>query len=117
VWPLPLPRDYRKLLDSEVADLRNVSTGSYGGALTAGLFLERFVDDVTWAHLDIAGPASASAEDGELTKGGTGFSVRTLLELAGDAELSSAPAARPKARRGAAKKSKPTARRASAKRR
>jgi leucyl aminopeptidase len=92
VWPLPLPRDYRKLLDSEVADLRNISTGSYGGALTAGLFLERFVDDVAWAHLDIAGPARASADDGELTKGGTGFGVRTLLELARRFESPSRPA-------------------------
>ena len=82
LWPLPLPREYRKLLDSEVADLKNVSSGGYGGALTAGLFLETFVDDTTWAHLDIAGPARAGADDGELTKGGTGFGVRTLLELA-----------------------------------
>lgn len=82
LWPLPLPREYRKLLDSDVADLKNVSSGGYGGALTAGLFLETFVDDTTWAHLDIAGPARAAADDGELTKGGTGFGVRTLLELA-----------------------------------
>jgi leucyl aminopeptidase len=82
VWPLPLPPEYRKLLDSEVADLKNVSSGSYGGALTAGLFLETFTDDVPWAHLDIAGPARAAADDGELAKGGTGFGVRTLLELA-----------------------------------
>jgi leucyl aminopeptidase len=82
VWPLPLPREYRKLLDSEVADLKNVSSGGYGGALTAGLFLETFVDRATWAHLDIAGPARAASDDGELTKGGTGFGVRTLLELA-----------------------------------
>src|SRR4029077_8250362 len=82
VWPLPLPREYRKLLDSEVADLKNISSGGYGGALTAGLFLESFVDRATWAHLDIAGPARASSDDGELTKGGTGFGVRTLLELA-----------------------------------
>jgi leucyl aminopeptidase len=82
VWPLPLPREYRKLLDSEVADLKNVSSGGYGGALTAGLFLESFVDSATWAHLDIAGPARAASDDGELTKGGTGFGVRTLLELA-----------------------------------
>jgi len=82
VWPLPLPREYRKLLDSEIADLKNVSSGGYGGALTAGLFLEAFTDHVTWAHLDIAGPARAASDDGELTKGGTGFGVRTLLELA-----------------------------------
>ncbi len=81
VWPLPLPKDYRKLLESEVADLRNISTGSYGGALTAALFLSEFVDGVPWVHLDIAGPARAGGDDGYLVKGGTGFGVRTLVEL------------------------------------
>jgi leucyl aminopeptidase len=82
LWPLPLPQEYRKQLESEVADLRNIGTGSYGGALTAGLFLHEFVDGVPWVHLDIAGPARAGADDGYLVKGGTGFGVRTLLELA-----------------------------------
>jgi leucyl aminopeptidase len=82
VWPLPVPDDYRKLLDSEIADVRNISTGSYGGALTAALFLREFVGDVPWAHLDIAGPARASNDDAYLVKGGTGFGVRTLVELA-----------------------------------
>ncbi|MFN8035263.1 MAG: leucyl aminopeptidase [Acidimicrobiia bacterium] len=81
VWSLPLPKEYRKLLDSEVADLRNIGTGSYGGALTAGLFLQEFVAGVPWAHLDIAGPARASADDAHVTRGGTGFGVRTLVEL------------------------------------
>ena len=81
VWPLPLPDDYRKMLDSEVADLRNIGTGSYGGALTAGLFLQSFVDDVPWVHLDIAGPARSGSDDGYVVKGGTGFGVRTLVEL------------------------------------
>jgi leucyl aminopeptidase len=81
VWELPLPSDYRKLLDSEVADLRNISTSSYGGAITAALFLAEFVDGVPWAHLDIAGPARAGSDDGYLVKGGTGFAVRTLVEL------------------------------------
>jgi leucyl aminopeptidase len=81
VWPLPLPAEYRKLLDSEVADLKNVSSGGYGGALTAGIFLQQFVGDRPWAHLDIAGPARASGDDGYLVKGGTGFGVRTLVEL------------------------------------
>ncbi|HMF82416.1 MAG TPA: leucyl aminopeptidase [Acidimicrobiia bacterium] len=81
MWPLPLPRDYRKLLDSEVADLRNISTGSYGGALTAALFLSEFVEGVPWVHLDIAGPARAGSDDGYIVKGGTGFAVRTLVEL------------------------------------
>jgi leucyl aminopeptidase len=81
VWPLPLPEDYRKQLDSDVADMKNIG-GSYGGALTAGLFLQEFVGDVPWAHVDIAGPARASADDGVMVKGGTGFGVRTLVELA-----------------------------------
>ncbi|MGH9033270.1 MAG: leucyl aminopeptidase family protein, partial [Acidimicrobiia bacterium] len=82
VWPLPLPGEYRKLLESEVADLRNIGTGNYGGALTAGLFLQEFVDGVPWAHLDIAGPARAGGDDGYIAKGGTGFGVRTIVELA-----------------------------------
>jgi leucyl aminopeptidase len=81
VWHLPLPPEYRKQLESEVADMKNIG-GSYGGALTAGLFLQEFVDGAPWVHLDIAGPARANADDGYLTKGGTGFGVRTLVELA-----------------------------------
>ncbi len=82
VWPLPLPQEYRKLLESEVADLRNIGTQGNGGALTAGLFLQEFVDGAPWAHLDIAGPARAGGDDGYTVKGGTGFGVRTLIELA-----------------------------------
>ena len=81
VWPLPLPEDYRKGIDSAVADMKNVGPRE-GGALTAGLFLQEFVENVPWAHLDIAGPAFIGGEDGYHPKGGTGFGVRTLLELA-----------------------------------
>jgi leucyl aminopeptidase len=81
VWPLPLPADYRTSIDSPIADIKNVGPRE-GGALTAGLFLQEFVDGVPWAHLDIAGPAFLGAEDGYMPKGGTGFGVRTLLELA-----------------------------------
>ena len=81
VWPLPLPQEYRKDLDSEIADLKNISGGRYGGALTAGLFLSEFTGDVPWAHLDIAGPARAPSDDGYIAKGGTGFGVRTLVEV------------------------------------
>jgi leucyl aminopeptidase len=85
VWPLPLPADLRPQLDSEIADLKNVSSGRWGGALVAGLFLKEFVPDGTpWAHLDIAGPADALDEDAETRKGGTGFGVRTLLQLLTD---------------------------------
>ncbi len=83
VWPLPLPEDYRKRIDSDVADLRNISRTTDGGSLTAGLFLREFVGEgIPWAHLDIAGAAWSNDVDGEVVKGGTGFGVRTLLELA-----------------------------------
>ena len=82
VWHLPLPADYVKQFDSNVADMKNIG-GPHGGALTAGLILQQFVaDDVPWVHLDIAGPARAESDDGEICKGGTGFGVRTLVELA-----------------------------------
>jgi len=81
VWPLPLPTDYRRGIDSSVADIKNVGPRE-GGALTAGLFLQEFVDGVPWVHLDIAGPAFLGSEDGYLPRGGTGFGVRTLIELA-----------------------------------
>jgi leucyl aminopeptidase len=77
-WRLPLPPEYRKDIESDLADLKNVGD-RYGGALIAGLFLQEFVDDRPWAHLDIAGPARADSDDGYLAKGSTGVSVRTLL--------------------------------------
>ncbi|MGQ0742920.1 MAG: leucyl aminopeptidase [Acidimicrobiales bacterium] len=81
VWPLPLPEDYRPLIDSEIADIKNIG-GRYAGAITAGLFLREFVGDVPWAHLDIAGPARSDEDSGYHTKGGTGFAARTLVETA-----------------------------------
>ncbi|MDP8975339.1 MAG: leucyl aminopeptidase [Actinomycetota bacterium] len=81
VWPLPLPVQYRSQLDSDVADLKNIGSRGQAGTLVAGLFLQEFVEGVPWAHLDIAGPARSDANDGYVTKGGTGFAVRTLLEL------------------------------------
>jgi leucyl aminopeptidase len=90
-WHLPLPPEYRKLLDSPIADMKNIG-GRYGGTLTAGLFLQEFVgDDIAWVHLDIAGPAFTEAADAEIPRGGTGFGVRTLLAWlearAGEASL------------------------------
>ncbi len=82
VWPLPLPAEYRKELDSKVADLRNIGAGRFAGAITAGLFLQEFVGEgIPWAHLDIAGPSFGDTDAAELTPGGTGFGVRLLLEL------------------------------------
>jgi leucyl aminopeptidase len=77
-WRLPLPQEYHKQVESEVADLKNVGS-RWGGALNAGLFLEEFVAERPWAHLDIAGPARAEETDGTTPKGSTGVAVRTLL--------------------------------------
>ncbi|GAA1387929.1 leucyl aminopeptidase [Luteococcus peritonei] len=82
-WQLPIPEHIRSELDSKVADLK--SGGSrYGGAMTAAAFLQRFVaQDTAWAHLDIAGPAFNSEQPYDyVPNGGTGASVRTLVELA-----------------------------------
>jgi leucyl aminopeptidase len=82
VWPLPLPDEYRKDIDSDVADIRNTGGSNPAGTIIAGLFLEEFTGGLPWAHLDIAGTARSESEDGYVTKGGTGFGVRTLVELA-----------------------------------
>jgi leucyl aminopeptidase len=81
-WPMPLPPELRKSLDSEIADIANVGD-RFGGMLTAGLFLKEFVaDGVRWAHLDIAGPSFNQGQPyGYTPTGGTGVPVRTLVEL------------------------------------
>jgi leucyl aminopeptidase len=81
-WELPLFKDYKKSIESDVADLKNISGGRYGGAITAALFLASYVDDEKWAHLDIAGPARSRETVGEQVKGASGVGVRTLVELA-----------------------------------
>jgi leucyl aminopeptidase len=81
VWPMPLHRPYRSLLNSAVADMSNMAYGD-GGAITAALFLAEFVGDVPWAHIDIAGTAQADRDSSWTTAGCTGFGARLLLELA-----------------------------------
>ncbi len=81
LWRLPMPDHLRSGLDSEVADLRNIGSGAYGGALVAAIFLREFVADVPWAHLDIAGPSNSTSSYDDVTKGGTGYGVRTLARL------------------------------------
>jgi leucyl aminopeptidase len=82
-WPLPLPEAMRTQLDSPIADLKNVSSDRYGGALIAGIFLREFIPDgISWAHLDIAGPGIGWPETSGEPKGATGFGVRTFLRLA-----------------------------------
>ncbi|MGH7774916.1 MAG: leucyl aminopeptidase [Candidatus Binatia bacterium] len=80
LWQLPLVKEYREEIKSNVADMKNIG-GSYGGAITAALILQEFVGDIPWAHLDIAGPAFAEKEMLTCPKGGTGFGVRTLLRF------------------------------------
>jgi leucyl aminopeptidase len=81
VWHMPMPEDYRKNIDSDVADMKNTGP-RWGGAINAALLLKEFVGDVDWVHLDIAGPARASDSEHYITKGGTGFGVRTMVEVA-----------------------------------
>lgn len=81
LWPLPLPTGYHHHIDSEIADMRNIGATGQAGTIAAALLLQRFVRKVPWAHLDIAGPARSEEDSGLLRKGGTGFGVRTILEL------------------------------------
>jgi leucyl aminopeptidase len=81
-WPWPLHQRYRRLLDSPLADLRNTSGRSFGYPIVAAAFLERFVDDVPWAHLDIHSAAFLDEERDYLARGASGAGVRLLTELA-----------------------------------
>lgn len=80
-WKMPLPDDYNKLLKSSIADLRNISTTRYGGSITAALFLQNFVSQSDWIHIDIAGPAHISKPTSYCPAGGTGFGVRLLVDF------------------------------------
>ena len=81
MWQMPMPAEYKELIKSEIADIKN-SGNRLGGAITAALFLAEFAGDTPWVHVDIAGPASSTKESGYLVKGATGFGVRTLVEFA-----------------------------------
>jgi leucyl aminopeptidase len=78
-WPLPLWQEYRDLLDSDTADLKNVG-GRPGGAITAAAFLREFVEEVPWAHLDVAGTAYGEGKLSYQRKGGGGVPTRQLVE-------------------------------------
>jgi leucyl aminopeptidase len=83
VWQLPLIREYRRQLDSPVADLKNLG-GPNAGSIIAALFLEEFVDGRPWAHIDIAGTAQNDADASWRPAGCTGFGARLLIDLACD---------------------------------
>jgi leucyl aminopeptidase len=80
-WRMPLPDDYKELLKSDFADMSNISSTRWAGAITAALFLSDFTADIRWAHIDIAGPAYQKKESAYCEPGGTGFGVRLLINL------------------------------------
>lgn len=86
MWPMPLPGELRKALDSTVADIANIAPDRNAGMLVAGTFLREFIPDgMRWAHLDIAGPAFNEGEPyGYTPKGATGAATRTLVQIAED---------------------------------
>jgi leucyl aminopeptidase len=79
VWRLPLAKDLKRDLRSDVADLKNIG-GAYGGAITAALFLQNFVKKTPWVHVDIAGPARADNSSPLGPRGATGFGVLAALQ-------------------------------------
>jgi leucyl aminopeptidase len=83
VWQLPMFPEYGEQIRSEVADIKNVGEGRWGGAITAAKFLEEFVQGKPWVHIDIAGPSFLESSKPWLEAGGSGFGVRTLVEVAG----------------------------------
>lgn len=83
VWRLPLAKEYDKMVDSKNADMRN-SCGRYAGSITAAQFLQRFVNDVPWAHIDVAGTAMGSPNNEYIKGWASGFGVRLLDQLVRD---------------------------------
>ena len=79
---MPFWEEYGEEIKSDVADIKNVGEGRWGGAITAAKFLERFVGGIPWTHVDIAGPAFAEKPRPWTDGGGTGVMVRSLVELA-----------------------------------
>jgi leucyl aminopeptidase len=84
VWRLPLGEAYDKLMDSDAADIKNISGSRDAGSITAAQFLQRFVNAVPWAHLDIAGTAWSKKDAPTVPKGATGFGLRLLDRLVAD---------------------------------
>jgi leucyl aminopeptidase len=80
LWQLPLDDAYRKAIRSEIADIKNVGD-RWAGAITAAKFLQEFVEDTPWVHLDIAGMDLDTEGKPFACKGATGFGVRTLVQL------------------------------------
>ena len=82
VWQLPMDKEFNEQIKSNVADIKNVGDGRWGGATTAAKLLEEFVGDVPWTHIDIAGPSFADKPSPWIDAGASGCLVRTLIQLA-----------------------------------
>jgi leucyl aminopeptidase len=80
-WQMTMFDEYKEQLKSDIADVRNVG-GKPAGSITAAVFLQDFIGDTPWVHLDIAGTCTSGKEHGYLTKGATGVPVATLINLA-----------------------------------
>jgi leucyl aminopeptidase len=78
VWRLPIDESYDREIDSDAADVKNIASGRAGGSIIGAQFLQRFVNDVPWAHLDIAGMAWSTKDAPTVPKGATAFGVRLL---------------------------------------
>jgi leucyl aminopeptidase len=96
-WQLPLWKDYKKQIESSVADVKNIGN-RFGGAITAALFLSEFVGDTPWAHLDVAGTAFSDAGTDLGPKGATGVPVRSLIRYVLDRAEAAAPTTRSSAK-------------------
>ena len=81
-WSLPMFKEFGEHIKSDVADIKNVGDGRYGGAITAGKFLEEFVRETPWVHFDIAGPSFSEKPSAWIDGGASGVMVRTLVEVA-----------------------------------
>ncbi|AUC60431.1 leucyl aminopeptidase [Cyanobacterium sp. HL-69] len=77
-WQMPMETDYFDIMKSAIADMKNTGSRA-GGSITAALFLEQFVENTPWVHLDVAGPVWAEKPNSINNEGGTGFAVRTLV--------------------------------------
>lgn len=87
VWQLPMYKLFNEQIKSQVADIKNVGDGRWGGAITAGKFLEEFVEDTPWVHIDIAGPSFAAKPKKWIDGGASGCMVQSLVELAKQGQL------------------------------
>ncbi|WP_163582793.1 M17 family metallopeptidase [Gracilibacillus saliphilus] len=82
VWPMPIVEEYQDLLNSDIADIKNIASSPYGGSITAALFLQSFLKKTSkWYHIDMANVVKSYKEDGYYVSGASGFGVRLLTEL------------------------------------